>query len=63
MRLGQMDWGLLVLLSLLRGGSFLCVGTAVQELPILTIIVLRVSLTALVLWGIMLMRNNKLPRD
>ena len=63
MRLGQMDWGLLALLSLLWGGSFLCVDIAVQELPVLTIVVLRVSLAALVLWGIMLMRNNQLPRD
>ena len=63
MRLGPMDWGLLVLLSLLWGGSFLCVGIAVQELPVLTIIALRVSLAALVLWGIVLMRLNQLPRD
>ncbi len=63
MRLGPMDSGLLVLLSLLWGGSFLCVGIAVQELPVLTIIALRVSLAALVLWGIVLMRHNQLPRD
>ena len=63
MRLGPMDAGLLVLLSLLWGGSFLCVDIAVQELPVLTIIALRVSLAALVLWGIVLMRHNQLPRD
>ncbi len=63
MRLGPMDAGLLVLLSLLWGGSFLCVGIAVQELPVLTIIALRVSLAALVLWGIVLMRHNQWPRD
>ncbi|MDB3921195.1 DMT family transporter [Paracoccaceae bacterium] len=62
MRLGPMDWGLLVLLSLLWGGSFLCVGIAVQELPVLTIIALRVSLAALVLWGIALFSGNQLPR-
>ena len=63
MRLGPMDWGLLVLLSLLWGASFLFVGIAVQELPVLTIIALRVSLAALVLGGIVLMRHNQLPRD
>lgn len=62
MRLGPMDWGLLVLLSLLWGGSFLCVGIAVQELPVLTIIALRVSLAALVLWGIALFSGHQLPR-
>lgn len=62
MRLGPMDWGLLVLLSLLWGGSFLCVGIAVQELPVLTIIALRVSLAALVLWGIALFCGHQLPR-
>ena len=62
MRLGPMDSGLLVLLSLLWGGSFLCVGIAVQELPVLTIIALRVSLAALVLWGIALFSGHQLPR-
>ena len=62
MRLGPMDWGLLVLLSLLWGGSFLCVGIAVQELPVLTIIALRVSLAAIVLWGIALFCGHQLPR-
>ena len=62
MRLAPMDWGLLVLLSLLWGGSFLCVGIAVQELPVLTIIALRVSLAALVLWGIALFSGHQLPR-
>ena len=62
MRLGPMDWGLLVLLSLLWGGSFLCVGIAVQDLPVLTIIALRVSLAALVLWGIALFSGHQLPR-
>ena len=62
MRLVPMDWGLLVLLSLLWGGSFLCVGIAVQELPVLTIIALRVSLAALVLWGIALFCGHQLPR-
>ena len=62
MRLGPMDWGLLVLLSLLWGGSFLCVGIAVQELPVLTIIALRVSLAALVLWGIALFSGHQLQR-
>ena len=62
MRLGPMDWGLLVLLSLFWGGSFLCVGIAVQEVPVLTIIAIRVSLAALVRWGIALFCGHQLPR-
>ena len=62
MRLGPMDWGLLVLLSLLWGASFLFVGIAVQELPVLTIIALRVILAALVLWGIALFCSHQRPR-
>jgi drug/metabolite transporter (DMT)-like permease len=44
------EWGLLLLLSLLWGGSFFFVGVAVKELPPLTIVLARVSLAALLLW-------------
>ena len=37
------EWGLLLLLSLLWGGSFFFVGVAVKELPPLTIVMARVS--------------------
>jgi drug/metabolite transporter (DMT)-like permease len=44
------EWGLLLLLSLLWGGSFFFVGVAVKELPPLTIVLARVSLAAALLW-------------
>ncbi|MGD0564597.1 MAG: DMT family transporter [Roseiarcus sp.] len=44
------EWGLLLLLSLLWGGSFFFVGVAVKELPPLTIVMARVSLAAALLW-------------
>ncbi len=44
------EWGLLLLLSLLWGGSFFFVGVAVKELPPLTIVMARVSLAAAQLW-------------
>lgn len=44
------EWGLLLLLSLLWGGSFFFVGVAVKELPPLTIVFARVSLAAALLW-------------
>ena len=50
------DWGLLVLLSVLWGGSFFFAGVAVRELPPLTIVLARVALAALLLvplhWGL-----------
>jgi drug/metabolite transporter (DMT)-like permease len=44
------EWGLLLLLSLLWGGSFFFVGVAVKELPPLTIVAARVTLAAVLLW-------------
>ncbi len=44
------EWGLLLLLSILWGGSFFFVGVAVRELPPLTIVTARVSLAAALLW-------------
>jgi drug/metabolite transporter (DMT)-like permease len=43
-------WGLLILLSVLWGGSFLFVGLAVREWPPLSIALSRVALAALALW-------------
>ncbi|KXF82324.1 DMT family transporter [Enterovibrio coralii] len=44
-------WLLLILLSMLWGGSFFFVGVAVGELPALTITFLRVSIAAIALWS------------
>lgn len=43
-------WGLLILLAVLWGGSFLFVGLAVREWPPLSIALSRVALAALALW-------------
>jgi len=43
------DWSLLIVLSVLWGGSFLFIGIAVKELPPLCIVALRVGLAALAL--------------
>ena len=45
------EWGLLALLSLLWGGSFFFVAVAVKELPPLTLVALRVSLAAALIWA------------
>src|SRR5260370_10976772 len=46
-----LEWGMLLVLSLFWGGSFFFVGVAVKELPPLTIVALRVSLAAAILWA------------
>lgn len=56
-------WGMLILLSILWGGSFFFVGVAVSELPPLIIVTLRVSLAALTLWVIALLTGHRPPKD
>ena len=48
--MSPVEWGLLLVLSLLWGGSFFFVGVAVKQLPPVTIVTLRVSIAALILW-------------
>ncbi len=48
--MGLREWGMLVTLSLLWGGSFFFVEVAITQLAPLTIVFFRVSLAALALW-------------
>jgi drug/metabolite transporter (DMT)-like permease len=48
--MSPLEWGMLLILSLFWGGSFFFVGIAVKHLPPLTIVTLRVSIAALILW-------------
>jgi len=57
------EWGLLLSLSILWGGSFFFVGVAVQELPPLTIVFLRVGIAALALNLVMNVTGTALPRS
>ncbi len=43
------NWGLLILLSLLWGGSFFFNGVAVKEIPVLTVVFFRVAIAAFAL--------------
>jgi len=56
-----LEWGMLLALSLLWGGSFFFVGVAVTELPPFTIVLLRVALAAAVLWLIIKVTGLKMP--
>ncbi len=57
------DWGLLVLLSVIWGGSYLFIGIAVQELSPLVIVMARVIVAALALLPVLMIFGNGLPRD
>ncbi len=61
--MGIREWTLLLVLSLLWGGSFFFVGVAVQDLPPLTIVALRVSLAAVGLWCVVLILRLRPPRQ
>ncbi|WP_019615385.1 DMT family transporter [Psychromonas ossibalaenae] len=56
-------WAMLILLSMLWGGSFFFVGVVVTDLPPLTIVTLRVGIAAITLWGIVLMTGLRPPKD
>jgi drug/metabolite transporter (DMT)-like permease len=57
------NWAMLLILSVLWGGSFFFQGVAVRELPTLSIVTLRVAIAALVLWGVVLVSGRAIPRD
>ncbi|MGR4000852.1 MAG: DMT family transporter, partial [Alphaproteobacteria bacterium] len=57
------NWMLLVILSLLWGGSFFFVEVIVDDWPTLTIVTLRVGFAALALWIYIFARRIPLPRN
>ena len=57
------QWLMLIVLSMLWGGSFLFLGVSVSELPIFTVIALRVFLAAIILYAAMRIAGESLPRD
>ena len=57
------EWGLLLGLSILWGGSYFFIGVAVKELPPLTIMLLRVGIAALTLNFVLRVMRQALPFD
>lgn len=55
-------WAELLLLSAIWGGSFLSVEFALRELPVFTIVAIRVSVASAILWGVILLRGVALPK-
>ncbi|MGL6212033.1 MAG: DMT family transporter [Paracoccaceae bacterium] len=56
------DWVLLLVLSLLWGGSFFFNSLALQGLPVMTIVWCRVALGALLLWTALRVSGRALPQ-
>ena len=54
-------WGMLVTLSIVWGGTFFFQEIAVQELPVFTIVSIRVLIAALLLWAVTALTANTLP--
>ncbi len=61
--MGAREWGMLIMLSLLWGGSFFFIGIAVKALPPFTIVALRVSLAAVALLVFLRLAGLSMPRD
>ncbi len=61
MGMDERDWALLVLLSILWGGSFFFTGVAVRELPPLTIVLARVAIAAVLLVPVLWASGTRLP--
>ncbi len=57
------DWLLLIVLSILWGGSFFFAKVAIKELPPLSIVLGRVAIAATALHLLVLARGQRMPRD
>jgi drug/metabolite transporter (DMT)-like permease len=60
-RMGATEWGLLLALSALWGGSFFFYKVLVAELPPFTIVLGRVGIAALALNAYLLLRGDRMP--
>jgi drug/metabolite transporter (DMT)-like permease len=63
LRMGAIEWSLLLTLSVLWGGSFFFVKVAVAELPPFTVVLARVGLAALALNILVRVTGGAMPRD
>jgi drug/metabolite transporter (DMT)-like permease len=62
-KMGATEWVLLLILSVLWGGSFFFVGVAVKALPPFTIVALRVGLAAIALNFVVRATGLRMPTD
>src|SRR6185503_797416 len=62
-RLDRRSWALLIALSLLWSASFIFVKVAAKEIPIFTLVLLRVALAALALHAFVLLSGRRYPAE
>ena len=61
--MNRLEWAMLVTLSVLWGGSFFFTEIALESLPPLTIVTLRVGLAAITLWLVVLALKLPIPNS
>ncbi len=61
MKMDAYDWVMLITLATVWGGSFLFNAILVSELPVITIVAIRVTVAALALWGFVRVTGRKIP--
>ncbi|MGE0212531.1 MAG: DMT family transporter [Parvibaculaceae bacterium] len=61
--MGPSEWTMLLILSLVWGGSFFFFAVAVKHLPTFTIVFARVSLATLLLWATVVALGHGVPRS
>jgi len=61
--MGPLEWVLLILLSILWGGSFFFGAVALQEVRPFTVVLSRVALAAILLYGFIRLTGLRMPSD
>ena len=59
--MGVREWGLILILSVIWGGSFFFVGVAVKEMTPLTIVLCRVGFASMILLAVVGLTGKKIP--
>lgn len=62
LRMGAAEWAMLILLSVLWGGSFFFLGVALREVPPFTLVLARLGLSSLLMLGFMAATRRAMPR-
>ena len=62
-RMDGWSWLMLIVLSVLWGGSFFFTEIALVDLPPFTLVLGRVAIAAMILWWVVLLRDIEIPRD
>ncbi len=55
------EWGMLILLSIFWGASFFFVEIALRDFQPFTVVFLRVTLAALILFGVVYIKGQRMP--